>query len=246
MAVTQDALVCQTEVPEVVLGVAAHPDDLDFGSAGTVAAWAAKGAEIYYLVLTNGNKGSADLGADPAALTETRRAEQREAARILGVRDVFFCDYEDGCLACDMDVKRDIARVIRKVRPDAVICMDPTMVYDVQRGFINHPDHRAAGQAALDAVYPLARDHLSIPELYKEEGLQPHNVAVVYLINFQNQNTFIDITDTFEMKMQALAAHGSQIPDLGNTEALMRDVAETAGKKCGVRLAEGFLRIDVR
>lgn len=245
MADKQDALTCQTEVPKVVLGVAAHPDDLDFGSAGTVASWAAEGAEVYYLILTNGNKGSADLHADPKALMETRRAEQREAARILGVRDVFFCDYEDGCLTCDMDVKRDIVRVIRKVRPDAVICMDPTMVYDVERGFINHPDHRAAGQAALDAVYPLARDHLSLPELYTDEGLAPHNVSTVYMVNFQNQNTFIDITDTFDRKMQALAAHDSQIPDFKRAENLMRDIAEAIGEKCGAKFAEGFLRIDV-
>lgn len=236
---------CQVDVPKVVLGVAAHPDDLDFGSAGTIAAWAHKGAEIYYLVLTNGNKGSADLNADPNALMEERRDEQRDAAQLLGVKDVFFCDYEDGELTVSLDVKRDIARVIRQVRPEAVITMDPSMLYDTSRGFINHPDHRAAGQSTLDAVYPLARDHLSLPELYKDEGLLPHNVSTVYLTNFQNQNCFIDITDTFDKKIAALAAHASQIPDLDRTTELMRSVASTVGEKCGAKLAEGFLRIDI-
>src|SRR4051812_38526204 len=114
--------------PKIALGVAAHPDDLDFGAAGSVAAWTAAGAEVYYLVLTNGNKGSADLATDPDSLVAIRRKEQQEAARILGVKKVYFCDYEDGELAVTMDVKRDIARVIRQVRPDTVFTMDPTMV----------------------------------------------------------------------------------------------------------------------
>jgi LmbE family N-acetylglucosaminyl deacetylase len=227
------------------LGVAAHPDDLDFGASGTIAAWVAQGAEVYYLILTNGDKGSADLDVDPQALAELRREEQRAAARILGVKNVFFCNYEDGELTVNMDVKRDIARVIRRVKPDAVITMDPSMLYDTTRGFINHPDHRAAGQSALDAVYPLARDHLSLPELYRDEGLQPHNVATVYLTNFQNQNCFIDITSSFDKKMEALAAHSSQIPDLDAAKQLMHDVAAGLGDKVGVELAEGFLRIDV-
>jgi LmbE family N-acetylglucosaminyl deacetylase len=246
MAQTDKKQVCQTEVPKVVLGVVAHPDDLDFGCAGTVAAWSAAGAEVYYLILTNGNKGSADLSADPEALTELRRAEQRAAAKILGVRDVYFCNYDDGLLTVNMDVKRDIARVIRTVLPDTVISMDPSMLYDTRRGFINHPDHRAAGQATLDAVYPLARDHLSFPELYAEEGLEPHNVATVLLINFQNQNCYVDITGTIEKKIQALAAHDSQIPDLSSTGNMMRAVAASTGEECGVQYAEAFIRIDVR
>lgn len=237
--------ICQIETPKVVLGVAAHPDDLDFGAAGTIAAWVAAGAEVYYLILTNGNKGSSDFHADPKVLCETRRNEQREAARILGVKDVFFCDYEDGCLCVDMDVKRDIARVIRQVRPEAVITMDPSMLYDATRGFINHPDHRAAGQSALDAIYPLARDHLSLPELYNDEGLKPHNVATVYLINFNDQNCFIDISDTFDKKMEALAAHASQIPDLARTRQLMQSIASSIGEDCDVQYAEGFIRIDI-
>ncbi|MDB5181795.1 MAG: putative deacetylase [Candidatus Saccharibacteria bacterium] len=235
----------QTEVPKIVLGVAAHPDDLDFGAAGTIAYWASRGARVYYLILTNGNKGSEDLSAKPEDLTELRRNEQRAAAKILGVADVFFCDYEDGCLMVSMDVKRDIARVIRKVRPDTVITMDPGMLYDVERGFINHPDHRAAGQATLDALYPLARDHMSFPELFHNEGLAPHKVATVLLTNFQQQNCYIDISDTFDKKIQALAAHASQIPGLPTVEQMMRDFAGRLGQDVGVRYAEGFIRIDI-
>ena len=235
-----------TDIPEIALGIAAHPDDLDFGAAGTFACWAASGAQCYYLILTNGNKGSADRSADPAALMQLRRHEQREAAKILGIRDVFFCDYEDGALQVSMEVKKDIVRVIRQVRPQTVVTMDPTMIYNEEMGFINHPDHRAAGQAALDAIYPLARDHLSFPELLHDEDLEPHNVATVLLTNFGRQNHFVDISDCFETKMRALSAHASQIADGDTTGQLMRRVAEGCGVQAGVALAEGFVRIDVR
>jgi LmbE family N-acetylglucosaminyl deacetylase len=233
-------------IPKIVLGVAAHPDDLDFGSAGTIAAWTAQGAKVYYLVLTNGNKGSADKQADPEALTALRRQEQRDSAQLLGVSDVFFCDYEDGALQVSMDVKRDIARVIRMVRPDTVITMDPSMLYDEDRGFINHPDHRAAGQSTLDAVYPLARDHMSFPELFNDEGLEPHNVSTVLLTNFSKQNFYVNITDTFDSKLTAIKAHASQVPDVDGMSQMMHTIAETTGTKAGCSLAEGFLRIDVR
>ncbi len=233
------------KVPRIVLGVAAHPDDLDFSSAGTVATWAAAGAEVYYLVLTNGNKGSADRTADPAALTELRRQEQRDAAAILGVKDVFFCDYEDGALEVTMDVKRDIARIIRQVRPEVVITFDPCMLYNADMGFINHPDHRAAGQATLDAVYPLARDHLSFPELYRDEGLEPHNVSAVLLANFTNQNYHVNITECFDTKIAAIMAHTSQVADPEAMKNMMRTMASRIGASAGVSLAEGFMRIDI-
>jgi LmbE family N-acetylglucosaminyl deacetylase len=243
---TSKPIVCQTEIPKTVLGIGAHPDDMDFLAAGTVAAWVAAGAKAYYLVLTNGNKGSADLSADPQDLTDMRRKEQREAAKILGVSEVFFCDYDDGELQCSMDVKKDIVRIIRTVRPDTVITMDPTLIYDVELGHINHPDHRAAGQAALDAVFPLARDHLSLPELYKDEGLEPHKVSTVYLTRYDTRNCYIDITQTMDTKIQALAAHGSQYEDLPAFEARLRAMAAKLGFDAGVRYAEGFIRLDVQ
>src|SRR3990167_3444387 len=139
--------------PKIVLGVAAHPDDLEFGAGGTIAKWAGQGAKVYYLVLTDGSKGSSDKNISPKELAKIRRQEQHDAAKVLSVKEVFFCNYEDCKLDCSQDVKRDIARQIRIVKPDVVITMDPTMIYAPDSGFINHPDHRAAGQATLDAVY---------------------------------------------------------------------------------------------
>ncbi|HSH17820.1 MAG TPA: PIG-L deacetylase family protein [Candidatus Saccharimonadales bacterium] len=239
---------CQTEVPQVVLGVAAHPDDLDFTAAGTIALWASQGAEVYYLVLTNGNKGSADLSADPKALTELRRIEQRRAAKILGVKEVYFCEYEDGLLEPTVPVKKDIVRYIRRLSPDTVVTMDPSMLYCAERGYINinHPDHRAAGQATLDAVFPLARDHLSLPDLYEHERLEPHRVGTVLLTNFNSPNYSVDITATIDKKMQAISAHDSQMPDLPGMLRIVREVAERAGHNTGGRYAESFIRIDVR
>ncbi len=231
--------------PQIVLGVAAHPDDLDFGAAGTVAKWAKQGSEVYYLILTDGSKGSADRNISASELIKIRRAEQRAAAEILGVKKVFFCDYEDGCLECCEAVKVDITRCIRKIKPDVVVTMDPTMVYVAETGFVNHPDHRAAGQSTLDAVFPLARDHLSYPELIKE-GLEPHISPTLMLINFERQNWFEDVSSTINTKMKALAAHQSQMPSMEATKKLMRNLAENEGKKCNCDYAEGFMRIDVK
>lgn len=231
-------------IPKVVLGVAAHPDDLDFGAAGTVAKWASLGAEAYYLILTDGSKGSANRHLSSSDLIKMRRKEQANAAKVLGVKKVFFCDYEDGHLRCDMSVKRDIARIIRKVKPDVVITMDPTMVYSLKQNFINHPDHRAAGQATLDAVFPLARDHLTFPELLAE-GLEPHNTPTLLLINFDQSNFFVDITDSLEKKMKALAAHTSQMDDVIQVQSYMKNTAKELGKQVDCEYAEGFLRLEV-
>lgn len=231
--------------PTVALGVAAHPDDLDFMASGTFATWAAAGTDVYYLILTNGNKGSDDPTIDPKTLTETRRQEQRDAAKLLGVKEVFFLDYEDGCLEVNRDVKCDIARVIRTVKPEVVITFDPGLLYMAERGMINHPDHRAAGQATLDAVYPLARDCLSLPELYTDEHLEPHKVRTVLLSNFEKQNFAVDITAAIDTKIAALKAHVSQIPDTVAMAQFIRDFAAQAGQQAGCKYAEGFIRIDV-
>jgi LmbE family N-acetylglucosaminyl deacetylase len=243
-------LMADSFVPKIALGVAAHPDDLDFSAAGSVAAWTAAGAAVYYLVLTNGNKGTEDREIVPDDLVELRRQEQRDAARILGVTDVFFHDYEDGELMVTMEVKRDIARIIRQVRPDTVFTMDPGMLYSASTGFINHPDHRAAGQATLDAVFPLARDHLSLPELYLSEKLEPHKVSTVLLTRFSRDRDtddfYVDISGVIDKKLSALAAHASQIPDMAGTQEFIRKRAAEAGEAAGCDYAEGFIRIDVR
>lgn len=230
--------------PKIVLGVVAHPDDLEFGAAGTMAKYALQGADVYYYVLTNGNKGSSDLSASPDSLRDMRRDEQWAAAKILGVKDVFFGDYEDGALECNQAVKRDIVRKIRELKPEVVVTFDPTVVYSANLGIINHTDHRAAGQASLDAVYPLARDHLSFSEL-AGDGLESHKVTTVLMINFDDNNYCEDITATFELKMQALAAHASQVPDFDKTRAILEHIAHTCGNKTHSVYAEGFVRLDL-
>jgi len=225
--------------------VAAHPDDLDFGMSGTVAKWAASGCDVYYLILTNGNKGSSNPNAVPSELTELRREEQRAAAKLLGVKEVFFCDYEDGLLEVSSDVKRDIIRAIRRLQPEVVLTMDPTVLYAADRGLINHPDHRAAGQATLDAVFPLARDHLSYPEIAIVEGLVPHKVKTVLLFNLIQRNYYVDITSYLDKKIAALAAHASQMPDMDKVSAKVTDIASSAGRLAGVTYAEAYIRIDI-
>lgn len=231
--------------PKVILGVVAHADDLEFGVAGTVAKMISEGATGYYYILTNANKGSSDRSISSDQLRDLRRTEQRDACKILGVSEVFFGDYDDGTLQVSMDVKRDIARVIRKVKPEVVFTMDPTMIYDIDRGFINHPDHRAAGQATLDAVYPLARDHLSFPELLVE-GLEPHKVETLLMTHFGEENFYIDISQHMETKLAALAAHTSQLPDKEATLLMVKRWATSMGSKVGAAYAEGFVRIDIK
>lgn len=231
--------------PKVILAVAAHPDDIEFCMAGSIAHWIQDGADVYYLIMTDGGNGAPDGLLSPRQIVAKRQAEQRAAAKILGVKNVYFCDYQDCNLAVRNDVKRDIVRVIRKVRPDVLLTMDPTMCYSVSRGSINHSDHRAAGQAALDAVFPLARDYLAFPELAEKEKLEPHKVATVLLINYDRANFYIDITDTIDTKIDALAAHSSQFPDMPATERLVREHAADDGVQAGVKYAEAFIRLDI-
>ena len=234
------------DIPKVVLGVAAHPDDLDFCMAGTVAKWADAGAEVYYLILTNGDKGTDDDTVKQAQLAETRRAEQRAAARLLGVKDVFFCNYPDAQLEATMAVKRDIVRVIRTVKPEVLMTIDPAMLYNVEQGYINHPDHRAAGQAALDAAFPLARDCMSFPELLHDEHLDLHKTKTVLLMNFDTHNYSVDISKYIDKKMEALAAHASQMPNLAAVQQRLRQFAALRGSACGAEYAECFIRIDIQ
>jgi LmbE family N-acetylglucosaminyl deacetylase len=232
--------------PKSVLAVGAHADDIDISCGGSLARWAAEGAEVYYLILTDSSCGSDDETMTREQLTATRQQEQRDAAQLIGAKDVFFKDYCDGTLEVTQDVKRDVARVIRQVKPDTVITFDPTVVYDVDFGMINHTDHRAAGQATIDAFYPLARDRLSVPTLLNDENLAPHKTPHLLLVNFKDSNYFVDISATFEKKIDAIMLHKSQFGD--NREAIaerMRSRSEQLGAKTGARYAEGFMRIDV-
>lgn len=229
--------------PKIVLAVGAHPDDLDVTCSGTIAKWAAEGAECHFLVVTNGNKGSDDINITSAELIKIRHGEQRKAAKIIGVKEVTFFDYEDGELEVTQQLKKDISRHIRKVCPDVVISMDPTFVYRLG-GFINHTDHRAAGQATMDAVYPLARDRLTYPDLL-EEGYEPHKVPHLLLTTFGDGNYFVDISDTMNKKLAALAAHASQFGDIDVNDNRIAKFGSEIGKKIGVKYAESFNRIDM-
>ena len=192
-----------------VLVVMAHPDDAEFGCGGTIAKWAAAGKEINYVLCTSGDKGSSDPDLNPYKLAQTRRVEQANAAHALGARDVVFLSYEDGTLRNTIDLRRDIVREIRRFKPDAIICQDPTMRFGGNR-YLNHPDHRAAGDACLDAVYPSARDPHVFPELLVE-GFQPHKVREVFMSTMQTPDVWIDITECFDRKLAGLREHKSQV-----------------------------------
>lgn len=192
-----------------VLVVMAHPDDAEFGAGGTIAKWAAAGKQINYLLCTSGDKGSSDPNISPYRLAQTRRQEQINAAHTLGAQDVTFLNYEDGTLRNTVELRRDIAREIRRFRPDAVICQDPTQRWAGTRG-LNHPDHRAAGDACLDAVYPSARDPHVFTELLVD-NLLPHKVREVFVMSQANAEVWIDIGDVLQKKIDGLRQHESQV-----------------------------------
>lgn len=228
---------------KVILAVGAHPDDLDFGCSGTVAKWIKKGATAYYLICTNGNKGSDDLKMIPEKLVKIRKKEQLEAVKILGVKKVFFLGHEDGELENNLKLKEEITKIIRQVQPDIVFTMDPLMIYSQKRGYLNHPDHRSCGQAALDAIYPLSRDRLTFPH-HQKDGLKPHKVKEIYLTNFDEQDTFFDISSTINLKLKALSQHKSQVSK--ETLERIKEWARRVGKKKGYKFAEGFKGITLK
>lgn len=230
--------------PKVILGVAAHPDDLDFTSSGSLAKWAKEGAKVYYLILTDGSKGSNDEKMTSDQLKKIRNEEQRNAVKAIGGTDAFFLNYPDAMLEVTMDLKRDITRYIRKIKPDLVVTMDPTLIYGITRGFINHSDHRAAGQATIDCVYPIARDRLTFPELL-EEGLGPHIVKTLLLTNFEKNNYKVDISNSFDQKIKAVEAHISQVSDLDSAKLWMKKMANEHAKDQEYDMAEAFIRIDL-
>lgn len=220
-----------------VLVVGAHPDDADFVIGGTVAGWTRAGREVTYVLCTPGDKGSHDPDLLPARLAEIRQAEQREAARRLGVREVVFLDYEDGMLEPTLALRRDLVRVIRSVRPEAVVCQDPTARWRGSQS-INHPDHIAAGEAALAAVYPAAEMRWTFPELIGE-GLEPHQVLDIYLYGTQEPDYFVDISESLEAKIHGLSAHASQVGTIP-LDRLIRRWARDVGQPQGIEYAEGL------
>ena len=225
-----------------VLGIAAHPDDLDFSASGTFVKWVKEGYDCYYLIATDGSKGSDDPKMTREKLITLRKKEQKDAAKILGIKDVFFLDHTDTQLVADLTLKKEIVRFIRKIKPDIVVTLDPTFVYSKVRGFINHTDHRAAGQAAMDAVFPLARDRLTFQEL-EREGLTPHKVKMLYLTNFDDPTDIVNISDTIDIKIRALKAHKTQVTE--KAIARIKKWSRILGKKKGYQFAEGFVKLTL-
>lgn len=220
-----------------VLGIFAHPDDAEFTCAGSAALWASQGAHITYVVVTAGGAGSNDPNQDLDELVRIREAEQTAACAVLGVRETLFLGYPDGTLEPTLDLRRALTRIIRRLKPDRVVCGDPSVLF-YGDDYINHPDHRAAAEAALYAVFPSAPTRPIFPELLAE-GLEPHQVRELYLSSdAAHVNTTVDISSTIERKIEALRCHRSQV-DPGDGQWI-RDWAAETGKAAGLPYAEAF------
>jgi len=224
-------------IPESAMAIVAHPDDIEFSCVGTLARWAKAGARIAYVLCTSGDVGIAEDGMTRQKAAEIREAETRAAAEIAGVRDVIFLREPDGMLQATLELRKKIVREIRRFRPEVVICGDPTIVW-AGDGYINHPDHRAAATATLDAVFPAAGQ----PNLFEDlaaEGLSAHKVRKVYCTAFGNGDTYVSIDETIDVKAAALKAHKSQMGDWDVEKNIKQWAAERAkGKE--MRYAELF------
>lgn len=225
-----------------ILVVLAHPDDPEFFCGGTIARWSIAGHEVSYCLLTCGDKGTKDRNLESAQLCCIRQEEQGKAAAILGVKQVRFLEYQDGYLVADLGLRRDITRVIRQVRPDILVTCDPTTLFYNNQS-INHPDHRAAGQAALDAVFPAARDHLNFIELWKDENLEPHAVREVWVCGTLEPNIILDVSEFWEIKIRSLYEHASQIGDRDKLAERMRNRRTPDSTPEAPRYEERFRRI---
>ena len=234
---------------KTVLAVGAHPDDMDFGASGTIARWVSEGATCYYLICTDGSRGSSDPQMTHKRLAEIRNEEQKKAAKVLGVKKVFFLNHTDTQLVADLVLKEEIVRVIRKLRPNTVITMDPTFYYTTEMigfdsGFVNHTDHRAAALATMDSCFPLARDRLTFPE-HEKEGLKPHRVEELFFVGFEKKDFIVDITKTFEKKIKALSLHKSQFDNFKEVEKRVTLRAKFWGKLKGYKFGENYTRIKL-
>ncbi len=240
----------ETEQKKVAMVIFAHPDDAEFACAGTVALWAREGWNVYYIVCTNGAGGGPDNATDvgPAAqqaIRETRMREQQAVGEILGLKEVIFLDYPDGLLQPSIELRRDLVRLLRHYQPTRVVCQSPdrtwTPTFNIRR---HHPDHLAAGQAALAAIYPASQNPWDFPELL-EEGLRPHKVSEIYISGAPVLNYFVDISATIDLKVAAIGAHASQHINNPDMESRVRNFSAEQGKKYGVAYAEEFHRTEI-
>ncbi|MGH9102601.1 MAG: PIG-L deacetylase family protein [Acidimicrobiales bacterium] len=232
------------EPPRRALVVTAHPDDVDFGAAGTVATWVASGTEVVYCVVTDGDAGGSDPVVARRDMAEIRRSEQRAAAAELGVTELRFLGYPDGRLTASLELRRDLARTIRELRPQRVLTHTPVRNLDSVQA--SHPDHLAVGEATMCAVYPDARNPFAHPEL---AGLEPHAVGEVWLMGVPEPNRVLDVTDLLSKKLAALRRHSSQLPDPGGPlEAMLRRWMGATASGGGLpegRLAEAFREVQI-
>jgi LmbE family N-acetylglucosaminyl deacetylase len=225
-------------VPKSAMVIFAHPDDPEFSSAGTIARWVQAGCKATYVLLTSGNVGTDDLHLTGAELAEIREREQRAACAAVGVDDVIFLRHPDCQLEATLELRRELVGLLRRMRPEVVICGDPTTMFWGD-GYINHPDHRAAGVVVLDAVFPSCSQRLLWPEMG-----EPHRVRAVYVAMSEQGNVLVDISATIEHKIAALRAHASQMGDW-DPEARMREWAGESGKEAGLEYAERFRRMVI-
>jgi LmbE family N-acetylglucosaminyl deacetylase len=229
-----------TDTKCYALVIIPHPDDAEFGIAGTAVKWIREGKEVVYAVCTNGSKGTSDPQMTPEKLAEIRKEEQLAAAKLLGIREVVFLGYEDQALEDTPEFRKDIVRLIRRFRPEVVVSSDP------YRRYVWHRDHRITGQVVLDAVFPYSRDYWAYPDLIKE-GLMPHKVYEVLLWASEQPNYFSDISNTFDIKMAALRCHHSQVGHLPpEWEQQVRARYENQAKGKGFAIAEAFYRVEVQ
>jgi LmbE family N-acetylglucosaminyl deacetylase len=230
-----------------VLVVTAHPDDVDFGAGGTVARLTDAGVEVIYCVVTDGDAGGSDRSTTPDQRAALRRAEQTAAAHVLGVTELHFLGHLDGSVTYALGLRRDIARIIRLVRPDRVISQSPERNLD--RIYASHPDHLAAGEATMAAVYPDARNAFAFPELIDAEGLEPHAVPEMWLMAAGDANVAVETTEVIDRKIKALQCHVSQTGDSPALESRILDWGRTTAKAAGLskkRTAEAFRLVDTR
>jgi LmbE family N-acetylglucosaminyl deacetylase len=224
---------------QTYMWVVAHPDDLEFSSGGTVAKFAKEGKRIILVQVTSGDRGTPDRSHTPEILSATREDEEQEAARRLGIAEVVFLREPDGSVVPDLHLRERITRMIRTYRPDVIVTHDPFRPYAL------HPDHRAVGMAAHDAVYPTARDHLYFPD-HLDSGLEPHKTAEIWYFGSESPDIYVDITDTFEDKINALRAHVTQVGEAKELPERLRGFSTEVAKDQPFELAEAFKVIKMR
>jgi len=242
VSVTEPIL--HTARPERILVIVAHPDDADFGPAGTIHRWVQEGSVAHLVCCTSGDAGADDPHTDPLQLAKIREAEQRAAAKIVGYEGVTFLHRPDGALENDLALREQLVRVIRTFRPDAVLAVDPTVLIS-DEGYVQHTDHRAAGIAAIDAVYPASRNAMAFPNLAIDEGLPPHEVNRLYLFWTERANAWVDVSTSIGVKIAALREHVTQIRKPDELEERIRTSAKEEGEPLGVEAVESFRLIDL-